>query len=71
VELKTETGAVINPLTGENADLPYSPRQTCGYCHAYETIVQSYHIQQGRTAISDDFDPEHPWALSPGMYGGY
>ena len=31
--LKTEDGKIINPLSGENADQPYSPRQTCGACN--------------------------------------
>ena len=53
--LKTEDGKIINPLTGENADQPYSPRQTCGACHKYDEITKGYHFQQGWDKISDDF----------------
>ncbi|HHH42303.1 MAG TPA: hypothetical protein ENK56_09920 [Chloroflexi bacterium] len=69
--LRTETGEVINPLTGENADQPYSPRQTCGAegCHDYATITLGYHFQQGADVINDHFDPERPWVLSDGMFG--
>ena len=28
--LRDEQGNVINPVTGENAEKPYSPKQTCG-----------------------------------------
>ncbi|MCF8139113.1 MAG: hypothetical protein K9K63_17550, partial [Desulfotignum sp.] len=36
--LRTDTGAIINPMTGENADQPFSTRQTCGACHDVDTI---------------------------------
>jgi len=71
--LRTETGAVINPITGENASQPYSPLQTCGAskCHDSTFISQGYHFQQGRERLRDDFDPRRPWVLSDGMFGKY
>jgi len=67
--LRTDDGSVINPLTQQNANEPYSPRQTCGACHDYDQITKGYHFQQGWDVIRDDYDPEHPWVLSPGMHG--
>jgi hypothetical protein len=67
--LKTEDGKIINPLTGENADQPYSSRQTCGACHNYDEITKGYHFQQGWDRIKDDFSKERPWVLSDGMMG--
>jgi len=69
--LKTEDGQIINPLTGENADQPYSSRQTCGACHNYDEIVKGYHFQQGWDRIKDNFDPKKPWVLSDGMMGKF
>lgn len=69
--LRTEDGKIINPLTGENADQPYSPRQTCGACHKYDEIVKGYHFQQGWDRIRDDFNPKKPWVLSDGMLGKF
>ncbi|MBD3236291.1 MAG: hypothetical protein GF330_06295 [Candidatus Eisenbacteria bacterium] len=67
--LRNDAGEIINPLTGAHDDEPYSPRQTCGACHDYDTITQGYHFQQGWDEISDDFNPEMPWVLSRGMVG--
>lgn len=67
--LKTEEGKIINPLTGENADQPYSPRQTCGACHNYEEITKGFHFQQGWDKIRDDYSQDKPWVLSDGMSG--
>jgi|UniRef100_A0A7C5ALL1 hypothetical protein len=67
--LKTEDGKIINPLTGENADQPYSPRQTCGTCHNYEEITKGFHFQQGWDKIRDNFSLDKPWVLSDGMMG--
>jgi hypothetical protein len=69
--LKTDDGKVINPLTGENADQPYSSRQTCGACHDYDQITKGYHFQQGWDRIKDDFNPKKPWLLSDGMMGKF
>ncbi len=69
--LRDETGDVINPITGENADQPYSPRQTCGACHDYAKVTEGYHFQQGA-----DEGPPKPlgeraqWVSTPGNYGG-
>ena len=69
--LKTEDGKIINPLTGENADQPYSSRQTCGSCHNYDEITTGYHFQQGWDRIKDDFKKDKPWVLSDGMMGKF
>jgi hypothetical protein len=69
--LKTEDGKTINPLTGENADQPYSPRQTCGACHNYDEITKGFHFQQGWDRIKDDFNQKKPWVLSDGMLGKF
>lgn len=71
--LLTEDGKIINPLTGENADQPYSPRQTCGVgnCHNYGQITKGYHFQQGWDRIKDDFNNKKPWVLSDGMMGKF
>ena len=64
-------GNVINPVTGENADKPYSPRQTCGGCHDYEKIVEGFHFQQGRGETPAPWLAErYAWVTSPGDYGG-
>ena len=67
--LRTDSGEIINPLTGANADQPYSTRQTCGKCHDYDKITAGYHFQQGRSVISDSFNEDEPWSLSDGMFG--
>lgn len=69
--LRTDSGAIINPLTGENADQPYSPKQTCGKCHDYGKITEGYHFQQGWDEIDDQFGLKKgkPWIFSPGMMG--
>jgi hypothetical protein len=69
--LKTDDGKIINPLTGENADQPYSSRQTCGPCHNYDEITKGFHFQQGWDKIRDDFGKAagKPWVLSDGMAG--
>jgi hypothetical protein len=69
--LKTADGKIINPLTGENADQPYSTRQTCGACHNYDEITKGYHFQQGWNVIKDDFAKKKPWVLSDGMMGKF
>jgi hypothetical protein len=69
--LKTDDDKIINPLTGENADQPYSTRQTCGACHNYDQITKGYHFQQGWNVIKDDFNKKKPWVLSDGMMGKF
>ena len=65
--LKNELGARVTPQ--ENRSDPYSPKRTCGSCHGYATITKGYHFQQGFDAMSDRYDKDKPWVLSPGMYG--
>jgi hypothetical protein len=67
--LRNSKGDVINPLTGENGDQPFSTRKTCGACHDYELITKGFHFQQGWEKISDTYDEEMPWVLSDGMMG--
>jgi hypothetical protein len=67
VWLKNAVGHKIQP--DRNATEPYSPRRTCGTCHGYSTITYGYHFQMGFTEISDNFNREKPWLVSPGMYG--
>jgi hypothetical protein len=71
--LKTDDGKIINPLTGENADQPYSPRQTCGACHNYDEVTKGYHFQQGWNKVSYDYGEKkkRPWVLSDGMLGKF
>jgi formate dehydrogenase gamma subunit len=61
----------INPITGENAETPFSTEVTCGLCHDYETITGGYHFQLGWDHIADDYETERgrPWSLSDGLMG--
>ena len=69
--LLDEDGKVIDPVTGKNADKPYSPKRTCGKCHDYDKITQGYHFQQGRgEKPTGDQAARCQWALTPGNYGG-
>ena len=80
--LKTETGEIINPLTGQNAEEPYSPRLTCSskdchwngkkdFKHEYETITKGYHFQQGADEWGRVKGDVKPWVHSPGMFGNF
>lgn len=71
--IKDERGEIINPVTNQNTNVPYSPKQTCGTagCHNYEKITQGYHFQQGKDEKSSQKLKElYQWVLSPGQYGG-
>ena len=69
--LRDEQGRVINPVSGENADQPYSPKQTCGACHDYDKITQGYHFTQGAGESPTEAQAERvQWATTPGLYGG-
>ncbi|MDZ7723394.1 MAG: hypothetical protein U5R06_11465 [candidate division KSB1 bacterium] len=71
--LRDESGAIINPVQGVNADKPYSPRQTCGGadCHDYDLITQGYHFTQGAGEEPASAQVERClWVSSPGNYGG-
>ncbi len=71
--LRTENGDIINPLTGENSNKPYSTRQTCGACHDYEKISAAYHFDMDWSKATDDkfADTKKPWRLSSGMTGSF
>jgi len=69
--LFTEDGDTINPVTGKNADKPYSPRQTCGKCHDYDKITQGFHFQQGADEkAGGTYADRYQWVSHPGNYGG-
>lgn len=69
--LIAENGDTINPATGQNTDLPYSPKQTCGKCHDYDLITEGYHFQQGKgEEPTENHKMRVGWASSPGNYGG-
>ena len=61
----------INPVTGDNADKPFSTAATCGTCHDYEEITGGYHFQMGWDKVSDDFGVAEgrPWMIGEGMMG--
>ncbi len=68
--LDNEAGE-INPMTGENANVPFSTETTCGMCHDYEEITSGYHFQMGWEVIDDSFGDSlgRPWQISNGMMG--
>jgi len=69
--LRDEEGKVINPVAGQNAEKPYSPKQTCGGCHDYDKITQGYHFMQGKgEEPTADQKARCLWASTPGNYGG-
>lgn len=71
--LRDEAGNVIDPVKGVNADVPYSPRQTCGAsgCHDYDRITKGYHFQQGADeAVPPGMAQRYGWVTHPGNYGG-
>ena len=71
--IRDESGAVINPVSMQNTDQPYSPKQTCGLagCHDYEKITKGYHFQQGKDEEANaKLKSFYQWILSPGQYGG-
>jgi len=70
-QLRDEQGQPINPVTGENANQPYSPKQTCGACHDYDKITRGYHFTQGAGEAPTQAQSErYQWVTSPGYYGG-
>lgn len=69
VWLRNEQGDRITATL--NSVDPYSPKKTCGACHPYATITSGYHFQQGFDVMKDGYDPQKPWILSPGMFGGW
>ncbi len=70
-KLLDEQGNVIDPAKGINANVPYSPRQTCGGCHNYDRITEGYHFTQGAGESPTATQRQRMlWALSPGNFGG-
>jgi len=71
IYLLDKDGDIIDPISGENQDKPFSTAMTCGMCHDYEEITSGYHFQMGWDVISDDFgdSTRHPWNLSNGFMG--
>jgi formate dehydrogenase gamma subunit len=71
--LRDDQGRTIDPISGVNAGVPYSPRQTCGAagCHDYEKITRGYHFRQGQgEPPTADQRARYAWATSPGNFGG-
>ncbi len=69
--LRDEQGNIIDPVKGENADKPYSPKQTCGACHNYDKITEGFHFTQGQGEKPTPEQVErYLWALGPGNFGG-
>ena len=69
--LRDETGQIIDPVHGSNAQQPYSSKQTCGACHDYDLITQGFHFQVGSNeTITAEQARLYPWMSSPGQYGG-
>jgi len=69
--LLDEEGRVINPVSGENADRPYSPARTCGKCHDYGKITEGFHFTQGAgEKAPPDLAARCQWVSTPGNFGG-
>ena len=53
---------------------PISTRKTCGDCHDYDFIANSFHFQQGKTELDRALLASHgvpAFNLSPGMFGKF
>jgi len=77
IEMAKEQGKklVINGVTYYKGN-PYSPEQTCGSCHDYESITSAYHFQLGATDMGDNWGKQHSefhydHLLSAGQYGSW
>jgi len=69
--LRDEDGKIIDPVKGENAIKPYSPKMTCGACHDYEKITKGFHFTQGMGEMPTDRQVARClWASTPGNFGG-
>ena len=71
--IRDMNGVVINPVKSQNANEPYSPKQTCGLtgCHNYKKITKGYHFQQGKDEeANEELKSLYHWVLTPGQYGG-
>lgn len=72
-KLRDEKGNIIDPINGINANVPYSPKQTCGAagCHDYNKITEGFHFTQGKgEAVPQEMAERYLWVSSPGNYGG-
>ena len=49
-----DQGNIVTITSDSNSTVPYSPKATCSTCHEYDTINQSYHVDQGKSIISDN-----------------
>ncbi len=69
--LRNDEGQIINPISGKNADQPYSTKQTCGFCHDYAKISKGYHFNMDWDKADDNMykDTETPWLVSTGLTG--
>ena len=69
--LYAEDGSLIDPVHNINAQVPYSPKQTCGKCHDYGKITKGFHFQQGKDEMAyGAFAERYQWVSTPGNYGG-
>jgi cytochrome c553 len=68
---------VLKDAAGKNvldSGEPISTRQTCGGCHDYDFISDSFHFQQGKSEMSPSLLAAHGIARfnsSPGMFGKF
>ncbi|MGQ9592595.1 MAG: multiheme c-type cytochrome, partial [Planctomycetota bacterium] len=72
-KLRDEEGRVIDPVHGENATVPYSPKRTCGQegCHDYAKITEGFHFTQGKgEPVPALMAERYRWVSAPGNYGG-
>jgi formate dehydrogenase gamma subunit len=71
ITLLDKDGEEINPMSGDNADKPFSTEQTCGLCHDYEEITSGFHFQMGWNVADDNYGVEYgrPWDVSNGFLG--
>ncbi len=67
--LYAEDGSLIDPVHNINAQLPYSPKKTCGKCHDYGKITKGFHFQQGKDEVaSGTYAERYQWVSTPGNY---
>ncbi len=68
---------VLKDAAGKNvleSGEPISTRQTCGGCHDYDFITDSFHFQQGKNEMNPKLLASHgiaPFNSSPGMFGKF
>lgn len=69
--LRTDKGEIINPISGENADQPFSTRATCGACHDVERISKGWHFNMDWDRADDGRfkNTRTPWRVSTGLTG--